>query len=82
MYDYLWDTDIDGEKIICDLALAKAIYKRIKEIYPDINDELLKKYFKIALDNMMNIKVTEQRKRNRIKRLNLNQNFNWNTKKD
>ena len=63
----------------CNLELAMAIYKRIKEKYPNIQDGLARKYFEIALDNIRNIKVSDERKKSRAKRLSLSENFNkWN----
>lgn len=65
--------------IFCNLDLAKAIYKRILETHPNISDSLARKYFEIALDNIRNIKVSDERKENRAKRLSLNKDFNkWN----
>ncbi len=82
MYDYLVDNlPYDGinTNIYCDLDLARAIYSRIKERNPRINDITLLKYFEIALDNIRNISVTEERKKSRIKRLSLDSNFTrWN----
>lgn len=61
-----------------DLELAHAIYNKIKENYPNINDKLATKYFEIALDNIRDIEVNESRKQSRIKRLGLKPNFkNW-----
>lgn len=80
MYDYLSEKYLSGReiKIACDLDLAQAIYSKIKEIHPDINDEIAVKYFEIALDNIRNIKVSEERKTNRAKRLSLDPKFkNW-----
>lgn len=63
----------------CNLELGMAIYKRIKEIHPNIQDGLARKYFEIALDNIRNIKVSDERKKSRAKRLSLSENFNkWN----
>lgn len=62
----------------CNLQLAMAIYNKIIEKYPDIDDETALKYFEIALDNIRDIKVSSKRKRSRAIRLNLNPNFsNW-----
>lgn len=67
-------------KVGCDLELAKAIYAKIKENYPDIDDETAKKYFKNALNDIGNIEVSEERKVSRAKRLSLNPNFKrWNS---
>lgn len=63
----------------CNLELAMAIYKKIIEKYPNIQDGLARKYFEIALDNIRNIQVNDERKKSRAKRLSLNENFNrWN----
>lgn len=63
----------------CNLELGMAIYKKIKEIHPNIQDGLARKYFEIALDNIRNIKVSDERKENRAKRLSLSKDFNkWN----
>jgi len=65
-------------KELCNIDLATAIYSKIKENNPDINDETALKYFEIALNDIRNIKVNEERKINRAKRLSLNPNFkNW-----
>lgn len=81
MYDYLSKKYLSGKetKVACDLDLAKAIYSKIKETHPDIDDETVVKYFEITLDNIRNIKVSDERKTNRAKRLSLDPNFkNWN----
>lgn len=82
MYDFMNDYQYGGgidTKVLCDLDLAKAIYSKIKEVHPDIDDETAIKYFEIALNNIRNIKVSEERKENRAKRLSLNPDFNkWN----
>ena len=58
-----------------DLELATAIYKKLKEKYPYIDEDRIIKYLEIAVDNMRNINVTEERKQSRIKRLNLSEDF-------
>ena len=81
MHDCLGWVNIKGKYIdyVCDLELARAIYNRIKEVHPDINDETAIKYFEIALDNIRNIKVSEERKEKRANRLCLRKGFNnWN----
>ena len=79
MYDFMYGgvyrSGIDT-KMFCDLDLAKAIYSKIREAHPNIDDETARKYFEIALDNIRNIKVTEERKANRAKRLLLIPGFN------
>ncbi len=65
--------------IICDLELASAIYKKIKEQHPDIDDKTVIKYFSIALNDIRNIEVNDERKKSRAKRLGLSKDFNrWN----
>lgn len=85
MYDYLKNhhSRIDGIKTgnKCDLSLAQAIYFKLKEVYPNINDLKAIKYFEIALDNIRNIDVSNERKISRAKRLALKPSFNkWNAK--
>ena len=60
----------------CNLNLAKAIYKKIKENNPNISDKEALKYLEIALDNIRNIKVNETRQESRAKRLSLSPKFN------
>lgn len=84
MYRYLKEHLLSGNVStisfdICDLDLARAIYKKIKEAHPDIDDVTATKYFEIALDNIRNIEVSEERKKSRAKRLSLTPDFNkWN----
>ena len=85
MYDYLrgnylfsnsWGIQTD---IICDIDLAQAIYAKIKKAYPDIDDATAIKFFQYSLSNIRNVKVNEERKVSRAKRLELNPNFQrWN----
>ncbi len=79
MYDLLrkhsYRAGIDTN-LLCDLDLAKAIYSKIKEVYPDIDDETAIKYFKVALHNIRDTKVSEERKSSRAKRLSLKPDFN------
>ena len=80
MYDHLKEhhiTYLSGKQlfIYCDLSLAIAICNRIKEIYPNIDDEKLINYFSIALDNMRYKDVSLTRRESRKKRLSLNPNF-------
>ena len=66
-------------EVACDSDLAKAIYSKIMENHPDLDDDTARKYFEIALDNIRNIRVSEERKESRKKRLALDSNFNsWN----
>ncbi len=95
MYDYLYknhfinntfydlrrltgiETNID-----CDIDLAQAIYTRIKNAHPTIDDVTAIKYFEIALNDIRNIKVNNERKINRARRLSLNDNFNrWDNRR-
>ena len=79
MYDFLKNHNCNNGKctdIICDLELATAIYKKILEYYPNIDDNTAIKYLGIALDNVRNIEVSEERKMGRAKRLGLSKNFN------
>ena len=71
MYAYLINHGLEGynTNITCDANIAHAIYTRIKNRYPDIDDETLVKYFIVALNNMQYIPVSKERKENRIKRL-------------
>lgn len=83
MYDYLKEKYLKGYKteIACDLDLAQAIYSKIKEAHSDIDDEMAIKYFKVALDDIRNIKVSDERKTSRAKRLSLNHKFRrWNAR--
>lgn len=77
MYNYLQNHHLVGIELdlISDLKLARAIYKKIKQNYPNISDELATKYFEIALDNIINIKVSRERKVSRAKRLSLEPNY-------
>ena len=67
------DADIN---IVCDRELAMALYKKIREYHPDIDDKTVIKYFEIALDDIRNIKVIDERKKSRAKRLGLSKDFN------
>ena len=81
MYDYLRKNHLRGKEtnIACDLDLAHAIYSKVKEVHPDIDDDTAIGYFEIALNNIRNTKVSEDRKTNRAKRLSLGSKFkNWN----
>ena len=86
MYNYLDKSNIhyhiiNDNEITCDLDLAHAIYTKIKENNPDIDDKTIVEYLKYALNDIRNTKVSEERKNNRIKRLSLNDGFkNWNAR--
>ena len=59
----------------CDLELAKAIYQKIVDNHPDIDEDKLIKYFENSLDHIRNIEINQDRKESRAKRLNLSANF-------
>lgn len=65
---------------ICDSELACAIYQKIKEINPDIDDDTAIKYWEIALENIRKKNITEEQKEHRAKRLSLHRDFKrWNS---
>ena len=77
MYNYLSNKNNSyggslNAHVLCNLDYARAIYRRIAEKHPGIDDKTALKYFEIALDNMNNIKVSDERKESRAKRLALN----------
>lgn len=83
MYEYLTSKSDVGKsrnitttRIMCDLDLGRAIYAKIKENYPDIEDDIALKYFKKALYDIRSIRVSDERKANRARRLALNSKFN------
>lgn len=63
---------------MCDYELAKAVYDRIIEKYPDIDTITMIKYMGIAVENMKEIPVSEERQKSRVKRLNLNPDYDLN----
>lgn len=76
MFDYFKDKSPLGVKgkesgYACSLPLATALYRKINEAYPDINDKTALKYFEIALDNIRNIQVSRHRQVKRALRLSL-----------
>ena len=85
MFDFFEKKSIDKDNITdieSDFELAKAVYDKIKEKYPNISDRRTIKYLGIALDNISNIRMTDARKESRIKRLGLKKDFNNWTKAD
>ena len=81
MSNYLQKKHLEGITIdvCCDIDLATSIYSKIKEAHPNIDDKTAIKYFEIALDNIRNIEVNDERKVSRAKRLSLNPKFRkWN----
>ena len=85
MYDYLSDQHnyfkFRQSRILdssCDLELAQAIYQKITESHPDVDDDTLVKYFRNALDHMRSDSISQDRQVSRVKRLHLSNNFiNW-----
>ncbi len=75
MNNHSWYRGINTHEL-CDLDLGKAIYLKIKERHPDIDDETAIKYFEVALNDIRNIKVSNDRKESRAKRLSLTPKFN------
>ena len=68
---------------LCDIDLAQAIYKKIKSNYPNIDDAQAIKFFKVSLKNIRNIKVNDERKVSRAKRLALSPDFaKWDSNKN
>lgn len=57
----------------CNLQLARAIYSKIKENYPDIDDETALKYFETAIGK---IRINSKKGFTRVRRLGLNPYFN------
>jgi len=85
MYNFLQEhgyyNGIDTH-ITCDINLARAIYQKIKEAHPNIDDETARKYFEIALENIREHKASIEQQQKRAKRLSLASNFNnWGSKK-
>ena len=79
MFDFLSNKALKKENVTdieCDLELARAIYNKIMEAHPKISDKKAIKYLGIALDNIRNIDMTEERKESRVKRLGLRKDFN------
>lgn len=85
MYEYLTSDRIRNKnkstimsKVMCDLNLGQAIYAKIKQNHPNIDDETALRYFEIALANIRHNEVSEERKISRARRLSLSNNFcNW-----
>lgn len=62
-------------RIVFNPYIAKAVYLKIKEKHPTADDKTLFKYLETALINMANIKINEERKISRAKRLSLNPSY-------
>lgn len=74
MYEFMRKHFVDsGTKtgIFCDFDLAKAVYAKIMEAHPDIDDETAIKYLNVAINDIKNIEVSDERKKDRAKRLSL-----------
>lgn len=64
--------------IACDLELAQAIYCKIKDAHPDIDDKTLVKYLDISLTNIRSKEPNHEQEEHRAKRLQLRHSFrNW-----
>lgn len=81
IYDYFLEhyaTSGIRSHTLCNFDLARAMYAKIVENHPDIDDVTALKYFEVALDDIRNIRVNEDRKESRAKRLMLKPGFkNW-----
>ena len=86
MFSYLADekniTSFRSAKKInesCDLDLAHAIYKKIVNAHPNIDDDTLIEYFENSLNHIRNKNVDDEKNKNRAKRLHLKNSFyKWN----
>lgn len=80
MYDYLRDNYLKftgtNTNILCDIDLAHAIYLRIKNNHPYMDDKQARKYFEIALNNIRNKNTSDYERTNKAKRLMLYPGFN------
>lgn len=80
MYQYLKNNPDDiinlDLPVDCNLELAQAIYSKIIGNNPGIDNMTALKYLEIALQNMQTKDTHESRRQSRVKRLNLNKNFN------
>lgn len=84
MYDYLTgdgifsfdsdegNVDFDRSDVLCHLPVAKAIYKKIKDKKPELDDITAFIYFERALAHIRMHEVNIDRENSRIKRLSLN----------
>lgn len=71
MYDFMRNNQYGRGiciKILCDLDLAKNIYSKIKETYPDIDNETARRYFEIALEKIKNSEINNEKNQNGVKR--------------
>ena len=81
MYNFLKKHNLDNpnqinSNIKCNFSLVIALYKKIEENHPNIDNITMQKYIQTALDSIRQNENDTQEKENRIKRLTLNPNFN------
>ena len=83
MYDSMAYRPCRGGRFLevyrCDFDLAKAIYTKLKETHPDIDDVEAIDYLTAALHNISKNKVSDERKRSRARRLSLDPDYKWKT---
>jgi hypothetical protein len=69
--------------IECDLSLGMAVYSKILEKHPNIDDSTAVRYFMYAINHIKFVEVSEERKQSRAKRLLLEPDFdNWKSPND
>lgn len=66
---------LDFVDVVCDLNLGRAIFNKINEQYPCLDNRTLAQYFVTALQDIRNIKVNEERQKSRVKRMGLSKDF-------
>lgn len=80
MYDFMLNNPSRysgiNTNLLCHLDLGKAIYTKIKENNPGIDDETAVHYLKNAFNHIRNIKVSSERQVSRAKRLLLKSDYN------
>ncbi len=62
-------------ELLCELDLGRAIYSKIKEAHPNIDDKTAADYVAKSLYHIRNIKINEAREASRAKRLSLTPGF-------
>jgi len=85
MYDYMKKTTYDSgihSEISCDLELGQAVYKKLKECNPDLDDESLLKFFEITIENIRDNIKTEEQKQMKRKEYSLSPKFDKWTSND
>ena len=72
-----WDYAIRNKNtdIICDIDLARALYAKIKEEFPDADDERTLIIFTTALDSIRKLDISQKDKEERAKVLGLYPSF-------